>query len=417
MPMTSRERIICALNHKQPDAVPLDLGAHRSSGMMVQAYVKLRRHLNLPVRDVYLYDIIQQLALIDDDVLDRFGVDVIDVGHDYIKNPEYWQDFTMHDGTRCKIPSFFSIEPTNDGYVARGDEGQIICIQKKDCLYFEQTCFPLANTVGKEIDEDETFAQLPYHLNQIMWCKLGTPPAPAGFDDAGIKIRRESAKALRASTDRAIYGTFGGNLLEIGEYAFRIDGFLHELAAAPSRAHKFLDRLLEMHLENLNRYLDAVGDEIDIIGFGDDFGMQTGPQISPKMYRTFFQPRQKEMWDCVKRRKPHLKIVMHCCGGVYPLLRGFIEAGLDGINPVQFTCKDMELERLKREFGSDLTFWGGGCDTRHFLPRGTPSEIRDHVRSNIETMSAGGGFVFQQVHNIMADVPPENIVAMLDAVR
>jgi len=133
------------------------------------------------------------------------------------------------------------------------------------------------------------------------------------------------------------------------------------------------------------------------------------------MYREFFFPREKLMWQRVHEVAPHLKVKLHCCGGVRELLDGLIEAGLDAINPVQITCTGMEPAGLKRDFGARLTFWGGGCDTRHTLSHGTPAEIREHVRQMLDIWRPGGGYVFQQVHNIMADVPPENIVAMFDA--
>ena len=187
------------------------------------------------------------------------------------------------------------------------------------------------------------------------------------------------------------------------------------LAGEPERAHRFLDALMAIHLRNLDRFLTAVGEHIDIILFGDDLGMQSGPQVSPRMYREYFQPRERVMWQIVKQRAPHLKIMLHCCGGVRELLPGLIEAGLDTINPVQITCRGMEAAELKREFGSRLTFWGGGCDTRDILIQGTPAQVREHVRRQVEIWRPGGGFVFQQVHNILADVPPANVVAMYEA--
>ena len=286
----------------------------------------------------------------------------------------------------------------------------MICIQKKGVLFFEQTCFPLVDN-----DDDRTFERLAYYLNQVMWCRLGIPPAPAGLDKAGLAERRRTARELRKSTDRAIYGTFGGNLIEIGEFVFRIDKFLYLLAADPGRIHTFLDRLVEFHLANMDKYLGAVGEYIDLIGFGDDVGMQTGPQFSPAMYREFFKPRHTILWNHAKKLCPHVKVSLHCCGGIYPLLRDMIEAGLDAINPVQITCADMEASRLKKEFGRDLVFWGGGCDTRHVLSQGTPDEVRRHVKEQVSILAPGGGFVFQQVHNILAEVPVENIVAMFDA--
>ena len=186
------------------------------------------------------------------------------------------------------------------------------------------------------------------------------------------------------------------------------------LAGEPRRAHQFLDRLVAIHLANLERYLGAVGPFIDVICFGDDLGMQNGPQMSRAMYQEFFKPRHAKMWRRAKELA-HVKVMLHCCGGVRPLLPDLIEAGLDAINPVQISCVGMEAGALKRDFGNRLTFWGGGCDTRFVLSQGTPEEIRRHVRQQVSLLAPGGGFVFQQVHNILANVPPENIIAMFDA--
>lgn len=409
--MNSRERILAALNHREPDRIPIDFNGHRSSGIMVQAYKRLREYLGLKPSKLYVYDFIQQLALVEDDVLDIVGADVVEIGHNFYKDEDYWQDWELQDGTPCKIPAFINVEETDEGSVVRDDDGDVICIQKKGCLYFEQTYFPLAES------NDCNFDNLADYFKKIMWMKIGVPPAPADFSDDGLKIWEKTARELRGSTDRAIYGTFGGNLVETGQFAFRMDNFLYELAANPKRVHTFLDRLTELHLRNMEKYLGAVGEYIDIIGFGDDLGMQTGPQMSPDMYREYFKPRHKILWNYAKKLRPHLKVSLHCCGGIYPLIPDLIEAGLDAINPVQFTCKDMELPRLKKEFGKDLVFWGGGCDTREVLPNGTPEQIRDHVKKNISIMAPGGGFIFQQVHNIMANVPAENIMAMFRAVR
>ena len=409
--MTSRERIQSALNHVEPDRVPVDFGGHRSSGIMAQAYVRLREILGLPPSNLFVYDFIQQLAVIEDDVLDIIGVDVVDVGQRFYRQEDYWQDWSLPDGTPCKIPAFIEVEKQGDDWVVRGDENQVICIQKKGILFFEQTNFPLLDR------DDESLENLEYDLNQVMWWRIGSPPAPAGLDNEGLRIREETARELKEGTDRAIYGAFGGNLVETGEFLFRIDNFLFLLAANPDRIHRFLDRLMELHLANLEKYLSAAGPYIDIIGFGDDMGMQTGPMFSPEMYREFFKPRHKILWNRAREICPGIKVGLHCCGGVYPLLGDMIEAGLDAINPVQFTCTDMEVERLKREFGRDLVFWGGGCDTQSILRIGTPQEVSDHVKKQVELLAPGGGFVFQQVHNILADVPAENIVAMFEAVN
>ncbi len=208
---------------------------------------------------------------------------------------------------------------------------------------------------------------------------------------------------------------FGGNLLETGQFLYRIDRFLMLLAENPAGAHAFLDRLVEIHLANLEKYLAAVGDSIDIIQFGDDLGTQGGPQISPRMYREFFKPRHARLWRRAKELA-NVKVMLHCCGGIRPLLPDLIEAGLDATNPVQISCVGMDAAGLKRDFGDRLTLWGGGCDTQWVLSHASPEEVRRHVRQQVAILSPGGGFIFQQVHNILADVPVENVMAMFQAV-
>jgi uroporphyrinogen decarboxylase len=221
---------------------------------------------------------------------------------------------------------------------------------------------------------------------------------------------------LRASTNRAVIGLFGGNLLEIGQFLYRNDNFFLLMASDPDATDDFLERLTEYHLKNLEAFLGAVGPYIDVVLFGDDLGMQSGPQMSPAMYRRYFKQRHARMWGRAKELAD-VKVMLHCCGGVRELLPDLIEAGLDAINPVQISCRGMGADGLKRDFGDRMVFWGGGCDTQAILSRGTPEEIRAHVHAQLRTLAPHGGFVFQQVHNVMADVPPENIVAMFDAVR
>jgi len=389
--MTSRERVLRAVNHLEPDRVPIDLGGHRSSGIMAIAYHRLKQHLGIESGDIYVYDFVQQLAIVEPEVLDRFGVDVVELGRGFALAPEDWRDWVLPDGTPCKIPSF--IEPVRvdgDWYVYHPD-GTLIAIQKRGSLYFEQTCWPLADS------SSESRSDLEAAFSKVSWGALGTPPSPIGYDAEDLARLEAGARAFRASTDRAIVGLFGGNLLENSQFLYGMANFLAMMASEPGRVHRLLDQLVEMHLENLERYLDAVGPYIDIILFGDDLGMQTGPQISPRMYLEYLHPRYKTMWTRAKELAD-VKVMLHSCGGLYPLLGYLIEAGLDIIQPVQTTARGMDIQRLKREFGSDL--W-----------------VARDVRRRVEILSPGGGFVFQQIHNVMADVPPENIVAMLDAVR
>jgi len=402
--MTSRERVLAALDHRQPDRVPIDFSGHRSSGIAAIAYPKLRKYLSLPPTPIRVYDVIQQLAIVDDDVLDRFGIDTIELGRGFTLDDKSWSPWALPDGTPCLVPSWTQLERDNRRWVIRSKTGRVIAHMPDGALYFEQTYYPFLEGG----DEPEAIYDA---LEECMWTAVASPPGPV--DSQTLK---EGARQLRDKTDRAIIGLFGGNLFEIGQFLYRNDKFMMLLAAEPQRAHRFLDKLVEIHLTNLERFLRAVGEYIDIILFGDDLGMQTGPLISPQMYREFFKPRHKLLWNRAKELAD-VKVMLHCCGGVRELMRDLIEAGLDAINPVQISCTGMDATELKAEFGKDITFWGGGCDTRDLLPNDTPDQIVKHVKEQVKILGPGGGFVFQQVHNILANVPPENIVAMFDAVN
>jgi uroporphyrinogen decarboxylase len=404
--MTSRERVLTALNHVEPDRVPLDIAGHRSSGISAVLYPKLRAALGLEPRKVRVRDMVQQLAVVDNDVLDALGVDTVEIGQGFCQDDTWWVDWTLPDGTPCQAPKWAVPERLGKDWVFRNSSGRVMARMPDGALFFDQTYWPFR-------DDGEDLTRIAALFPEHMWTSVAGFPGPAAADPA---VLRAGAVKLRASTDRAIIGLFGGNLLEMGQFYYRMDDFLVMLAGEPERAHRFLDALVEVHLANLEKYLAAVGDSIDVILFGDDLGAQNGPQISPRMYKEFFQPRHAMMWKRAKELAP-VKVMLHCCGGVRPLLPLLIEAGLDAINPVQTSCRGMEPEGLKRDFGRDLTFWGGGCDTRDVLPNATPDEVRKHVIERCHTFAPGGGFVFQQVHNIMANVPPENVIAMCEAVH
>jgi uroporphyrinogen decarboxylase len=346
------------------------------------------------------------LAVIDSDVLDRFGVDTIELGRAFDDDVQ-WIDWTLPDGVPCQMPSWAAPERQEGQWVLRSASGRVLARMPDGAIYFEQCYWPFL--------ERDDLDRLPAALAENMWCAMASPPGPLVAGEAGRQRLAAGARALRARTDRAIIGLFGGNLLEIGQFLYRMDNFLMLLAGDPARAHDFLERLTEIHLANLERYLAAVGPHIDIILFGDDLGSQSGPQISPAMYREFFKPRHARMWRRAKQLAD-VKVMLHCCGGIRPIIDDLIEAGLDTTNPVQITCAGMDAAELKREFGDRLTLWGGGCDTRDVLSHGTPEEVRRHVKDQLSILCPGGGFVFQQVHNILADVPPENVIAMFDTV-
>jgi uroporphyrinogen decarboxylase len=176
------------------------------------------------------------------------------------------------------------------------------------------------------------------------------------------------------------------------------------------------EELYKIYLENLEKWMSAVGPYIDVILFGDDLGGQQGPLISPDAYRELYKPYHKKLWGRAKELAD-VKVQLHCCGGIYELMEDLIEAGLDAVNPVQISCRGMDPARLKAEFGGRITFWGGGCDTQRILPMATPEQVRENVWELTRIFSPGGGFVFQQVHNILANVPPGNIAAMFEEVN
>jgi uroporphyrinogen decarboxylase len=403
MAMKPRERVLAALDHREADRVPVDFAGHRSSGIAAIAYPKLREYLGLLSRPVRVYDVIQQLAVVDEDVLDRFGVDTIELGRGFALDDESWSPWALPDGTPCFVPAWTPIERDENRWVIRSESGIVLAHMPDGALYFEQTYFPFL-----EGDDLNAISDV---LGESMWTAIASPPGPVDAERFS-----EGARELRARTDRAIIGLFGGNLFEVGQFLYRNDVFMMLLAGEPAHAHKFLDKLTEIHLANLERFLKAVGEHIDIILFGDDLGMQTGPMMSPTMYCEFFKPRHKLLWSRAKELAD-VKVMLHCCGGVRELLPHLIEAGVDAINPVQISCSGMDAAELKAQFGKDITFWGGGCDTRDILPNGTPEQVAEHTRRQVEILRPGGGFVFQQVHNILANVSAGNVTAMFDAVN
>ncbi len=409
--MTPRERILTALEHRQPDRVPVDFGGHRSSGISAIAYAKLKKHLGIDSGDIYVYDMVQQLAVIEPEVLDRFQVDTIELGRAFLTATVDWKPWRLPDGTPCKIPAYQQLEEDDGDWYLLAEDGTRLGVQRKGCLYFEQVFWPWEGRAVSEVDLDT----LPEILGRTVWTGVAAPGAHLPLTDQGLAELAAGAKRLRETTDRAIVGLFGGNMFEIPQFLFRMDHYLMSLAAEPEACLRLSERLCELHLENLENWLAAVGSHIDVILFGDDLGGQGGPLISRQTYRQLFQPFHRALFHRAKELAD-VKVQLHCCGGVEPLLGDLIETGLDAINPVQITCGGMTPEHLKKTYGDRLTFWGGGCDTRRILGGGSPDEVRENVRGLVRAFAPGGGFVFQQVHNVMADVPPENVVAMFDAV-
>jgi uroporphyrinogen decarboxylase len=411
--MNSRERVLAAINHQEPDRVPIDFGGHRSSGIAAIAYAKLKNALGITSGDIYVYDMIQQLAIVEPPVLDAIGADVVELGRGFMLDDKEWKPWVLPDGTSCKIPGYINIEKRGeDSYLISGD-GLDLAIQKKGCLYFEQIHWPLAD---RPIEDDD-FSDLQEVFKHSVWTDVTSPGSHIPLTKAGLESLTAGAKALRESTERAIVGLFGGSMFEIPQFLYRMDNYLTYMALYPEACIRLSEKLCELHLSNLEKWLGAVAPYIDIILFGDDLGGQNGPLISPTMYRRYYKPYHKKLWLRVKELAPHIKIQLHTCGGIEPLLEDLIDAGLEIANPVQTTCRGMNADNLKAKYGKRFTFWGGGCDTQHLLPQATPKEIAKHVKEQVAILSPGGGFVFQQIHNILANVSPEKITAMFDAVH
>ena len=410
--MTSRERVLAALNHVEPDRIPVDLGGHRSSGIAAIAYHQLRKHLGLPKKAVRVYDMVQQLAIIDEDVLDLFGVDVIEMGRGFLLDDGDWKPWILPDGTPCEIPYYTNLELRGEDWFILDKEGVEMGVLKKGSLYFEQTLFPL---MERGIENDD-FEDLEEMLGKQIWSAVVHPGAHLEMDEEGLREMGLRAKALRESTDRAIVGLFGGNMFEIPQMLYRMDHYLLATGMYPDKVLELSEKLYQVHLKNLEKWIGAVGPYIDVVLFGDDLGGQQGPLISPEAYREYYKPYHEKLWGRAKELAD-VKVQLHCCGGIYELLDDLIEAGLDMVNPVQISCRGMDPKQLKAEFGERITFWGGGCDTQRILPLSKPDEISKHVQELSSIFSPGGGFVFQQVHNILANVPPENVVAMFDSIH
>jgi len=410
--MTSKDRVLAALNHEQPDRVPVDLSGHRSSGMAALVYPKVRRFLGFPERPTRVYDMVQQLAIMDEDILERFGIDTIEMGRGFLQSDQDWKDWVLPDGTPCQIPYYSHVWKEGDDWKIGNEDGLELGVMKKGCLYFEQTYFPLSE---RGIADDD-FSDLEDILGHTIWTGVAHPGAHLNLDDAGLKEMSSRAQTLRESTDRAIVGLFGGNLFEFPQMLYRMDNYLLYLGMYPDQVLRLSETLSTIHIKNLEKWLGAVGSYIDVILFGDDLGGQSGPLLSPDMYRRYYKPFHRKMWKRAKALA-NVKVMLHCCGGVRELLPDLIDAGLDAINPVQINCRGMDSSELKQEYGDQLVFWGGGCDTRDILPFASPAQIKEHVKEQVRILNPGGGFVFQQVHNILANVPPENIVAMYDAIN
>lgn len=410
--MNSRERVLAAIAHKQPDQVPVDLGSTPSSGISAIAYSNLLKAIGRTDLPVQIYDVVQQLAQPDMSIIDRFGIDVLDIGRAFNTEEKDWHETILANGDKAFYPIHFNPVKQADGsYHCYDEDGKrLLALMPQGATFFDQSYFPYINGFPENYDT------LDEEMGRVLWSRYVHSPWDHAQDPDFWKTLREKALQLRASTDKALMIVCGCNLFEWGTFLRRMDNFLMDLLCEPDQVARMLDQLLERHLATLAKVCDSVGDIVDIIRFGDDLGMTSGPFMDVDTYRSLFKPRHKQLCDYVKTHS-QMHTFIHSCGSISSLMPDLIEAGIEIFNPVQTNARQMEPEFLKKEFGQDCTFWGGGVETVGTLNNGTPEQVREQVLERLEIMSAGGGFVFNTVHNILPDVPPQNILAMFDAVK
>ncbi len=395
--MTSRERVVAALARRQPDRAPLDIGATESSGMTGMAYNRLCRFLGIRGMG-RIFDPYQQVVLIERPVLDALEIDAVALHFE----PRRWKPTTLPDGTPCEIPEGWNEVKLSDGSrEVRGPDGRLQARMPAGGFYFEPGEPPLA------------------HVTSASEIHPGLP-AIAGFDLPGFSDESWSERAARAralhETGRAVVGNLCCHFLAAGQTLRGYTTFMCDLLAEEALAEALLESLCSAYIRRADEYVKHLGAYLDVILVNDDLGTQNGPMISPEVYRRMIKPWQKRFFAHLHGLFPGA-LLLHSCGAISEFIPDLIEVGIDAINPVQISAKGMEPERLKREFGRDILFWGGGCDTQRVLNQGTPGQVRSEVRRNKAIFGAGGGFVFTQVHNIQPDVPPENVMAMVKALR
>jgi uroporphyrinogen decarboxylase len=405
--MLSRERLKLAINHKEPDRIPIDLGGFRDSSIATIAYNKLRKKLGISSGFARMYDFIMQLAYPEKEIRDIFHIDTIDAAQAFLKNDDDWREWTLNDGSRCLIPKYLNVETDKDLTVLlKNKDGLILGKKPKNSLYVDIAYCVYGNlqNIPQEINNDD--------IAKNMW-SIPTPEWVANiFNDYGYELFINNIKDLYESTDRAIILHVGGALVR-GMDLRGMENFLCDLCLDKKGVNRLFDKFVDEYLTTLDIVIKGVGKYIDILVFGDDMGTQVGPLISLDMFRELFKPRYKKMFDFVHNNS-NCNVLFHSCGSVYEFIPDFIDMGIDILNPVQTDTANMDSKVLKKEFGKYITFWGGGCNTK-ILTFGTPVEIKEDVKRRIDIFSKGGGFVFNPIHNILANVPPENVIALFEA--
>jgi uroporphyrinogen decarboxylase len=379
-----------ALNHKSPDRIPIDLGSTRTTGISVFSYLDLRDFLGIDSGLTRVHDVYQMLAQVEPDLIERFHVDVLlapKLSHRLNTRLSDWRETRLLTGESVLMPEGFDPELTTEGnWIIRESNGSIARMPRGG-YYFDY----LESSFNDErVDVD----------------KLELKDWP----DEDYRFCGDEAKRLFEETDKALVGDFGVNLGRPGSY----EEWFILLATEPDYMKEYHDKKSDHIVSLLKKYRQAMDEHITVIYFGQDFGTQMGEMIHPDMFRELFVPYFKKAFSWI-HENTSWKVFFHCCGSIFKLIPLLIECGVDILNPVQCTAANMDPRKLKNTFGDRIVFWGGGVDTQDTLPFGSTEDVRNQVRERIEIFGERGGFVFNPVHNIQSNVPPENIVACYEA--
>jgi uroporphyrinogen decarboxylase len=375
--MTSRERLQRALDHEVPDRVPLDLGGFQT-GIHKRAYSDLLVHLGIE-DEIEILDPVQQLAKPCEQLLQRFHIDTRYIG---AHAPESFSGRIEKNERNGKL-----------WHDLRDEFGVVWSMPDDQQLFMDISHHPLAEATIAEL-EDYLF--------------------PVGNDPTRFTGVRRQTQALRRDTSYGICTAISGVVYETCWYMRGLERWFMDMIENPDFCAALLDKILQYWLDFETGFLGEIGDLVDVVMIGDDLTGQYGPLFSPDFYRSVVKPRQKKLVQHIKKLTK-AKVWYHTCGSCVDYIPELIDNGIDVLNPVQISAKNMKPAALKSKYGDRLAFWGGGIDSQNTLPFGTPQQIRNQVRSNLEAFKPGGGYVFNNVHNIQYGVPPENIVALHDA--
>ena len=393
--MTSRERVLNAIQHLPVDRTPIDLGGTRQSGIAVEAYARLRKRLGIDTgRPPRVFDVFQMLAEIEPEIMARFHSDCVSLERPAVAfgiENDNWKRYTLPNGMEVETPGGFNPEREPDGSLVLKRDGEEIGRMPANGFYFDR----LEKYPGA------------LHPDLNAW---EVPLIPARTFD--YYARR--AKELHDGTDKAVICAMGPPyelFMGIGQGGF--EDWMVTFASEPEYVERLYHKLTDAWIENLQSLHAAAGDRIHILQIADDFGAQRAPFLSVKMFRKLLLPAYKRGLDWIHENTVW-KVMLHSDGAIFSLLPSIVEMGVDIINPVQTTAAGMDPRLLKDEFGAQLVFWGGSCDSQHTLAFSTPEVVVKETRSNLEILAPGGGFVFASVHNIQANVPADNIIALFD---